>query len=217
NITITSKRAVIPDYSLLSYISTSPNVYQGFALTGYDDSTAKDYCERVNAVFKSIGCGHSRDITFVGRTNDGLMITDTYLCNDCGNEFTDYTDISTRMSGRAVSTNGRPVKNAVISAGGQSATTDENGEFVLTGLSSGVNSVSVSIAEVCLFEQNVTLHNGDNNVEVKFRYADFISDGVINAKDYAYAFNNGYYDFEPFDFGKTESGDNCITMVNNED
>ncbi len=212
-ITILSKNAVIADYSMLSYKAMGYKLYSGHTLFGYSDSTVKDYCDRLGAGFVSLGCGHSRSVSLVDSQSSGTAVTNTYYCNDCQEQFSEVIDISLSLSGTLVSTLDNTIDGAIITVGEQSAETDYNGSFTVGGLTQGAYPVTVTLNGAELFSGNVTVTEGEHNVKITVRYADYVTDGVINAKDYAYALRNGYNDFGMFDFGKISPGDNKIETV----
>ena len=198
---------------MLSYKAMGYKIYSGHTLFGYSDSTVKDYCDRLGAGFVSLGCGHSRSVSLVDSQSSGTAITNTYYCNDCQEEFSEIIDISLSLSGTLVSTLDNTIDGAVITVGEQSAETDYNGSFTVGGLTQGTYPVTVSLNGAELFSGSVTVTEGENKVKITVRYADFVADGVINAKDYAYALRNGYNDFGMFDFGKISPGDNKVDTV----
>jgi hypothetical protein len=54
----------------------------------------------------------------------------------------------------------------MVTIQGKSATTDGQGNFVLTGLMSGVTQISLSKAGYQASTFDHTLHGGDNNISV---------------------------------------------------
>lgn len=212
-ITIYSKNAVLADYSMISYSAYGRKIYQNFYLRGYSDSTVKDYCDRLEAQFVSIGCGHSRDVVLQSTVTEGLTVTSTYFCNDCLEEFTQITDISSSVSGTLVTTDSSAISGALITVDGNTAVTDGNGRFTVTGLSDGTSQLSVALHGVELFTSPVTVTDGGAEVRITIRYADYVTDGVINAKDFAFALKNGFDDNDMFSFGKIQSRDNKLETV----
>lgn len=93
------------------------------------------------------------------------------------------------------------------------ATTQENGEFVSDGeIENGYYTLYVKVHGAVIFESPLTVSDEQIKAVIKLRYADFVKDNVINAKDFAFALQRGYDDSELFDYGKIASGDNVIRI-----
>lgn len=214
NLTIASKNAVLPDYCFHSYRASTDKIYKGFYVRGYLDSTTRDYCDKLGTNLISLGCGHSRNVTLLSTENDGKTSSSTYLCADCNSEFTVTEDITSSVSVTVCSTKGRPLENACVAFGDISEYTDEAGGVVLNGIVKGEAELTVSVNECVLLSSTVNIAKDEERLRITVRYADYISDGVVNAKDYAFALNNGYNDRELFDFGRIEQNDNKVETVN---
>lgn len=98
------------------------------------------------------------------------------------------------VSGKVVDYYGNPIKNAQVAVTNQTRKTDANGEFVFAA-SSG--TLDVDITSDYAIARKVTIDvdkNFDKNNflqnPVMLVTCDYVGDGVINAKDYAYASQN---------------------------
>ncbi len=63
SVTITNKSGELTDYCFF-FLKSAGNymIYPTAVLRAYDDSTAHDYAVRMNTLYESLGCGHSRTI-----------------------------------------------------------------------------------------------------------------------------------------------------------
>ena len=208
-VTIYSKDAVLPDYCILSYKATTKKLYPRVTVTAYCDSTAKDYCTRLGATLIPLGCGHSRDITLLGEESDDAHISKTYYCADCGEEFTETQYINASLSGTVKTAAGVPVSNASVTIAGVTALTNGSGEYTLPDeIPCGNAEISVSVNGVRVYSDSVHISPEITTADITFSYADYIPDGVINAKDYAFALKNGFNGKELFDYGRINAADN---------
>ncbi len=210
--TIYNKDAVIADYSIMSYYASGEyHIYPGKKLYAYADSTAHDYAENLSATFISLGCGHSRSVVLI---DDGTYCTECetrYHCNDCDSDFTEYYS-GHNASFTLLSTNGAAVPNANIRANGIDLGTTSYDGTLSCNLRCDEYDIEVEVNTLIYDGFSLTVNEADVNAQITVRYGDFNSDGIINAKDYAYSLKRGYSDKALFDWGRMSEGDNNLTV-----
>lgn len=98
------------------------------------------------------------------------------------------------VSGKVVDCDGNPIKNAQVSAVNQSLKTDANGEFIFAA---SAGKLDLSVTADNALERKITVNvkkDFDKNdflqTPVMLVNCDYVNDGVINAKDYAYVSQN---------------------------
>lgn len=95
------------------------------------------------------------------------------------------------VSGKVVDYFGNPIKNAQVSAANQTLKTDANGEFVFAASAGMIDmSITTDNAIARKIQVNVNKNFDKNNFlqsPVTLVTCDYVADGVINAKDNAYA------------------------------
>ena len=212
-LTIYNKATEIEDYSLFSYrAGTTQGIYKNAVIYAYDDSTGRDYCDKfTNVAFVSLGCSHSRKVELVGEeTDENGEIIRRYCCGDCGAVFCEYLSHTVAMI--VNTTNGIPLADAAVSIGEYAPVlTDSDGTFTASIAAKGTYPITITVHDTVLFEEEIVLEKTLTSGEITLRYADYVKDGVINAKDYAFALKHHFDDAPLFDYGIIEDGDNEIT------
>lgn len=114
------------------------------------------------------------------------------------------------VSGKVVDYFGNPIKNAQVVAANQTLKTDANGEFVFA---SAAGELDVSIASDMAITRKIQINvnnsfdkNAFLQTPVTIINSDYITDGVINAKDYAYISQN--LSGDELEKAKTQISDN---------
>lgn len=205
-------------YSVFSYrFGTTAGYYAKKNIRAYCDSTSKDLCDSTDKItLIPIGCGHSRNTEYVRDEAVDAFITNTiYTCSDCGEEFVySTTDAGKTVSLSVMTKKGLPVKNAEIYLDGELfAASDDNGRAEAKTLC-GEYNLTLKVHGFTLLSAPFTVGEDDVNATLKIRYANFVNDSAVNAKDYVYARNHGFNDKELFDYGKITKDDNRIIYEN---
>ena len=209
------------DYCLFSYQfgTASGGYYSNKTIHGYSDSTSKDFCETTGGkvLFDSIGCDHSRNTEYSREEAVDDYITNTlYYCSDCGEEYVyDVTDLGSTVNLSLHNKRGIALENAEIYVDGELfGTTDSMGR-VSSRLLQGTYPLELKLHGITVFEAELNADKNTVNAEIKIQYANYVNDGAINAKDYAYALKNGFNDKELFDYGKINTNYNRIIYNEN--
>ncbi|MBQ9228922.1 MAG: leucine-rich repeat protein [Eubacterium sp.] len=210
SVTITNKSCVLPDYCLVSHNGVTYGPYPKAVIYAYDDSDAHDYALHIGAKFESLGCGHSRGWEVVSEiVEDSGMITVTTRCADCGTEevFTTACNFMLLLQ----TTTGLPIADAAVRLDAYTLGVTDSDGCLCAYVPCGTEYVlAVSQYETEIFAASVCFEGDDIESTVTVRYADFVNDGVINAKDYAYALRHGGGDASLFDYGVVTAGDSRL-------
>ena len=221
DITNYCKSTVYEDYSIFSYQfgTATGGYYANKTLHGYCDSTSKDFCDTNTKInFDGIGCGHTRDVSYSREQQRDEFITDTmYLCADCGEEFV-YSSNDTGSAVALTVTNkrGMALDNAEVYLDGELFGTADSKGSVSGKVAMDDYSLEIKLHGVTIYEGTLSLDENTVSAQVKIPFANYVNDGAINAKDYAYALRNNFGDSkELFDYGKISPDYNGI--IYNED
>lgn len=173
------------------------------AFYAFDDSSTRDYCLSNSFDYISLGCDHSRAINAQSELPyccyDTMV---TYICADCENVlYTEYAVADKKghyAKATVTNANNKPIENAEVYVNGRlSAKTNEYGRFVIGGLlCNNRYNIEVKKHGVTLSSTNVVPDKTNNQGNAIINYGDFVNDGVINAKDYAFGIQNGFDDLD---------------------
>ena len=215
-ITILNKDADIADYSLAHYYYNGYSAYSSPKIYAYADSTAHDYAKKFlkESQFVSLGCAHSRHLTPLQEQTDAYgRLYGTYRCEDCGEEFSVSSAHTVTLN--VMTTTGEIIPDAVLTVGTREGlVTDDDGTVMLGLQSGGVYTVSVTCHDTLLFEGEMYIDGETVQASIVLRYGDFVDDGAINAKDYAYVLRQGFDEAKLFEYGTLNDGDSYITVLN---
>lgn len=206
-ITVTSKECKIADFALASYKTSTYGIYSSVVIYCYDDSTARDYCDRLGAGRFSLGCGHSRRTALVDKTEYDCCFDSeyTYHCDDCETDYTEYvhTTDGHYVSGNLCTLADLPIADADVYIDGViSATTGENGAFVTENIRCGAHTLQLKKEGTILYTAELTVDKSNTRCNLKVAYGDYNRDGFINGRDLALAKLDDISDFRRFDFGE---------------
>lgn len=178
----------------------------------YDDSTTRDLCNSLNNEYISLGCTHSRDLIVVSDLNNCCFDTEvSYLCSDCDYEC--YSEFKIAQSNghyiKALVQNAdlKPIQNADVYCDGVlTAKTNMYGRFVIDSVKCNTTHlIEIKVHNIVIASSYVDTNGANRFGNVVLTYGDFVNDGVVNAKDYAYAINNNYDDVDLFNFSKVDN------------
>ncbi len=208
-----SKNTVFGEYALFSYkIQDNFKIYTFPVMSGYDDSTSKDYCENYSVSFASLGCGHTRGYA-IGNDicplcQDGTVI---YNCKDCGEymyeEYVTHTgDTGHYLKGTLGNLKGDILDNVQVYVDGVlSSTVNKKGGFICDNITCGQHSVEFKAHSVTVASATAVVDKSNICANIVIQYGDFDCNGYVNVKDYRLARVNGYDDANLINLGKIEN------------
>lgn len=176
---------------------------------GYTDSTIKDYAMQYGIAFSSLGCEHSRG--FEGNGVKAVCCYDSsveYYCVDCAQaiygEFIQALGNGHNVKATVKNKSNIPIIDAEVFLDGElSAVTNNRGKFVLDCVKCDrVHLIEIKKHGKVLASVEVDTNGSNRYGDVQIQYGDFVPDGVVNAKDYAFARRNGFDDLAEFDYGR---------------
>ena len=208
NFTLKSKLCDIADWSVFSYKVSSYGIYSSHIMYAYDDSTAKDYCEKFGAKFVSLGCGHSRDTTLISEEIHTCCFDSVYCyhCADCDSNFTEYvpTTDGHYVSGTLTNTSGDAVSGAEVCIDGAlCAVTAADGSFIAESVKCGTHSLTFRKQSSVFFTAELVIDKSNTTGDFAVTYGDYNSDGIINGRDLAFAKIHDIDDSSLFDWGSS--------------
>lgn len=176
---------------------------------GYSDSTSKDYAESVGCSFVSLGCDHSRGFISEGEHPVCCYDSDvTYSCMDCGTymyeEFVYAQSKGHYVKASVITTAGNAITDAEVYVDGElAAITNSSGKFVVDNILCEINhTIQIKKHGFTIASAAVNTDESNRSGSLSLKYGNFIADGAVNAKDYAYALKNGFDDIDILDYGK---------------
>jgi hypothetical protein len=196
----------------LFYNSNTTSITKGSVILCYNDSTTKDYAVQNNINYSAFACTHSRgSYEYSDLPTCCYNTTVEQRCADCNKtissqQSTAYTD-GHYVKGTVVNADSQPIKNAQVYIDGTlSSKTNSNGKFLIENVMCGSNhTVEIKKYSTVIATTTVNTNGSNQSGTIKIMYGDYVKDGVINAKDYAYAKNNGISDISLFNYGKIEN------------
>ncbi|MBQ8981913.1 MAG: leucine-rich repeat protein [Eubacterium sp.] len=205
-ITITAKDTEIADYALAGYKVSSYGIYGSVNINCFDDSTARDYCDKFGVLRTSLGCGHSRYTTLISKEEHDCCFDSvyTYRCDDCDSDFDEYvhTTDGHYVTGSLKTLTGTPVDGAeVYIDGAMSAVTYGDGRFVAEDIRCGTHTVEFKNDSDLFCTATLTVDKHNTCGDLAIAYGDYNGDGFVNGRDLAFAKLNGIADYKRFDFG----------------
>lgn len=178
-------------------------------LYGCSDSTTKDYADTLGCTFVSLGCNHSRGYSSDGERPSCCYDSNViYSCKDCG-EYMYEEYVYASSSGHYVkatvkTTAGNAIPDAEVYIDGElAAVTNSSGKFVVDNVLCEINhTVEIKKHGFTIASAAVNTNQSNRNGILSLKYGNFIADGAVNGKDYAYALKNGFDDINILDYGK---------------
>ena len=206
--TLTSKQCAIADYALFAYRAGDYAYYSVPVMYGFADSTAKDYCAAHQLRFVSVGCGHTRSTTLKSSVEYDCCFESEYVyeCLDCAGVFTQYVPTTNGhyVTGVAKSVSGRPIADADVYIDGVlSAVTARNGAFVAEDIKCGTHTLTLSRDGDTFIAAEIVVDKSNTTGDFTFPYGDYLTDGIVNGRDLAFAKQNDISDYRSFDYGST--------------
>ncbi len=203
------KTTQIKDFALFSYSNMYEYyIYKMPVMYAYDDSTSKDYCTRLGAAFESIGCGHSRGYNYTEDLPtccyDGYR---KYSCTDCSEfvyeEFLEHSQNGHYVKGKVTNAKGQAISSAEVYIDNiLVCKSNSKGCFIFDSVKCGNYNAEIKKHNVSLGSGTLTVDKSNTCGEININYGDYHKDGIINAKDFAYAVQQQYDDYRLFDIGK---------------
>lgn len=184
---------------------------------GYTDSTTKDYAMQYDITFSSLGCEHSRG--FEANGVKAVCCYDSsveYFCVDCAQaiygEFIQALGNGHYVKATVKNKKNAPIIDAEVYLDGElSAITNNRGKFVIDCVKCDkLHLLEIKKHGKILASVEVDTNGNNRYGDLQIQYGDFIEDGVVNAKDYAFAKHNGFNDFAEFDYGRVINEDTEI-------
>ena len=107
------------------------------------------------------------------------------------------------------------VENAEIYLDGELFGVTDSKGAVRGKLPMGSYPLEMKVNGISVFENTLTLTSNTVNASLRFQYANYVKDGAINGKDYAYSLRCGFGDGDLFDYGKINADYNRIIYDEN--
>ena len=214
-ITITSKETELADYSLASYKVSSYGIYNSVVIHCYDDSTARDYCDKLGVTRESLGCGHSRNTVLLDEEIHDCCYDSVYSyhCYDCDSDFAEYIHTSDGhyITGNVTTIAGNPIDGAdVYIDGTMRAVTNADGSYIAENVKCGTHTVQFRNDNDLFATATLTVNRQNTCGDLKVAYGDYNGDGFVNGRDLAFAKTHGITDYRDFDYGAQVGNDYVI-------
>lgn len=209
NFTNYSKNTVYAAKSILYYKNEPVNP---MAVYCYEDSTTKDFIDEMDCLYISLGCEHSRGLTENGTLpNCCYDVTVNYDCVDCKKTvYSTYLTAKTQghfIKATVKDTENCPISDAEVYLDGElAAVTNTSGKFVIDNVKcSAVYEIVVKKHGFVIAKTQIKPYKYNLRGNIQIKYGDFVKDGVVNGKDFAYAIRNNFDDAQNLDFGIVEN------------
>lgn len=201
-----SKETVYSTNCLFKYSSDTETVK---IIYGYSDSTTRDYADSIGCTFISLGCEHSRGYISEGERPSCCYDSNVvYYCKDCGayvyEEYVQAQSNGHYVKATVKTTAGKVIADAEVYVDGElAAITNSNGKFVVDNILCEIDhTVEIKKHGFTIAETTVNTNQSNRSGTLYIKYGNFIADGAVNGKDYAYALKNGFDDLDIMDYGK---------------